>query len=366
MKIVYILKKGLICYPPCFAQVLYLNDLGVDVEVYHGKESDAVLDILEKRGIKHHILKSDKENVNKIQRATTLLRYTKEIVKILKSVPKDVVIWFGNCESALTVGRFLKERKVVLSILELYDKETIYGKFLTKYINYAHAVLCCEKHRAEIMKVWYKMDKTPYVIPNKPYDNIGQLNEGSLTKEIQEKIKCFSKKKVLLYQGIISQDRPLDIFAKAVSEIGDDDLLFVVMGKATNEMKQQIQSICKNVEFVGYVPSPQHLLISKYAKIGVANYDYSVLNNVFCAPNKIYEYSKFGIPMIVSKNLSLVETVGYSGAGECVDFNDVAQIKAGIIKILNNYNTYSKNAKNFYAETDNFKGIKDILEDINA
>lgn len=366
MKIVYILKKGLKCYPPCLAQVLYLNDLGVELEVYHGSESKAVIDILDKRGIKHFTLKSDRDNSNKIQSIFTLLKYTKEIKKIIKSINKDDILWFGNCESVLTIGKQLKGRKFVLSVLELYETNTIYGKFLTKHINSALAVLCCEKHRAEIMRVWYKMDKTPYILPNKPYNNDNELNEKNLPEDVIDRIEKIKGKNVLLYQGILTPDRPLDVFAQAVGELNDDNIVFAVMGKASEEVKSKILSVCPNTEFLGYVPSPQHLLVSKYAKIGIANYDYSLLNNVFCAPNKIYEYSKFGIPMIVSKNLSLVETVGDEGAGECVDFNDIKQIKSSIIKILKNHDKYSDNAKKFYLKADNYQVMETIVDRLNA
>ena len=42
MKIVYVLKKGFKFYPPCLAQVLMLNDKGIDLEVYHGCDTDYI------------------------------------------------------------------------------------------------------------------------------------------------------------------------------------------------------------------------------------------------------------------------------------------------------------------------------------
>ena len=59
MKIVYFLKKGFQYYPPCLAQVLMLNDLGLEVEIYHGKNSEYINELFDSRKIKHHELKSD-------------------------------------------------------------------------------------------------------------------------------------------------------------------------------------------------------------------------------------------------------------------------------------------------------------------
>lgn len=51
MRIFYFLKKGFQFYPPCLAQILMLNDLGVELEVYHGKNSDFINQLLDKRGM---------------------------------------------------------------------------------------------------------------------------------------------------------------------------------------------------------------------------------------------------------------------------------------------------------------------------
>ena len=128
MKVVYILKKGFQCYPPCLAQLLYLNDLGVELEVYHGENSDAINCILKERKIKHYTLQSDRKNTNRFGSAWTMLQYMREISRIIKGLDKNTLIWFGNCESFITITRLLKERKFILSILELDDYNSLYGK----------------------------------------------------------------------------------------------------------------------------------------------------------------------------------------------------------------------------------------------
>lgn len=365
MKIVYILKKGFQCYPPCLAQLLYLNDLGVELEVYHGENSEAVNNILQERGIKHYTLQSDRKNTNRIGSIVTMLKYMREISKIIKKVDNDTLLWFGNCESFITITKLLKNRKYVLSVLELDDYDSLYGKNIRKVIHSAKAVLCCEKHRAAIMKVYYGLDKEPYVLPNKPYELKNEEAERCvLPLETQEKIERLQDKFIVLYQGIITPDRPLDKIAKALSNIGDENIVFTIMGQASEEYKKELSLYYNHIEFMGYIPSPQHLEVTKIANVGIANYDYSCLNNLFCAPNKIYEYAKFGLPMLTSQNIGLTETVGRFGAAECVDFNDVKQIEIGIKKIKDNYNSYVNNAYKFYNHTDNFETIKTIIEGI--
>lgn len=362
MKIYYILKKGFQCYPPCLAQLLYLNDIGVEIKVYHGKNSDTINDILNQRGIIHYTLKADRDNSNKFQSAQTLCQYTIEMKKILKGIPNDGIIWFGNCESAITVWKMLGERKFVLSVLELDDVDSLIGKRLKRFINQARAVLCCEKHRAAIMRVYYKLEQEPYVLPNKPYEFRNDVVE--LDNKYKKIIEPIKDKFIVLYQGIVTPDRPLDKIADALNQLNDESIVFLVLGKAGEEYQVELQKHYPRTVFGGFIPNPQHLLVTQYAKIGIANYDYSCLNNLFCAPNKIYEYAKFGMPMITSSNIGLTETVGRANAAICVDFGNVSQIAAGINTIKENYGFYSQSAIDFYEGTSNYETIKKVVEEL--
>lgn len=361
-KIIYILKKGFQLFPPCLAQLLYLNDMGVELEVYHGQNSDAINTILDNRGIKHHTLKSDRNNYTRLQSFQTLFEYTMEIKKIIKTIPKGTILWFGNCESCVTVGKIIYDRKFVLSVLELDDIDSLIGKLLKKVINQATAVLCCEKHRAAIMRVYYKLKREPYVLPNKPYEFQNEVVE--LDDRYKGIIDPIKDKFIVLYQGIVTPDRPLDKIADALNLLNDENIVFLVLGKAGEEYQVELQKHYPRTVFGGFIPSPQHLLVTQYAKIGIANYDYSCLNNLFCAPNKIYEYAKFGMPMITSSNIGLTETVGRANAAICVDFCDAAQIADGINTIKENYDFYSKAAVDFYEGTSNYETMKKVVDEL--
>ncbi len=367
MKIAYILKKGIHCYPPCLAQIFYLDDLGADIVVYHGNNSEYVNQLLDSRGIEHYSLGCDAYSKNRFESICNFYKYARTVNALIGKLPKDIFLWFGNCESAIAVKKKnLVGRRYLLSILELYDRGSIYDKGLKKIICDAEAVICCEKHRAGIMRIYYDGIKNPiYVVPNKPYDN-GETDSSieALPADIINKVNQFKDCKVVLYQGIVTKDRPLDKIAKALKLIDNKKYVFFIMGRTSDGMRRELSELYENTVFLGYVPSPQHLEITKYASVGIANYDYSCLNNLFCAPNKIYEYAKFGIPMLTSLNIGLTETVGECGAAECVDFSSEEKIAEGLRRLLDNAEEYSKRALAFYEGTDNKKTIEEILNKI--
>lgn len=365
MKIAYIIKKGIHFFPPCLAQILYLNDLRIKVVVYHGKNSEYINKVLDDRGIEHYNIGKDADSKNRFESMLNFYQYGIMVNRLVKEIPKDYLLWFGNCESAIAMKkRNLVGRKYVLSILELYDRNTIYDKGLKKIIGNAEAVICCEKHRAAIMRSYYSELKAPiYVVPNKPYDNGESVpNLDTLPTDIINKIDNIKNSKIIIYQGIVTKDRPLDKIAQALKILNNKEYTFVVMGNATEQIMKELSAIYHETVFMGYIPSPQHLCITQYASVGVANYDCSCLNNVFCAPNKIYEYAKFGISMLTSLNVGLTETVGEIGAAECVDFSSPEEIALGLKKIFANIEEYSMCARKFYEQTNNENTFKEIVK----
>lgn len=361
MKIKYLLKEGIHLYPPCLSQILSLKDLGVNIEVYHGITDKNTIKILESHDIIHyelykHEIKSNNGLALKIKRWRS---YRAKALEIMKKNNNHEILWFGTADSAIAVYDKLKNKKYVLNILELYDKNKFYKKYLGKIVDGAKAIICCEYNRANIMKSWWNLKKVPYVIPNKPY--LINIDEKQEKEEITNQIK---NKKVILYQGMIAGDRSLINLAKALNNINDKQYWLVLMGNNYNNSVEKIKHIYKNTIYLGYIAAPTHLLYTKYAYMGVANYDYSCLNNIFCAPNKIYEYTGFGIPVLCNDVPGLHYTIGKTLAGKCVDFNSVSKIEQGIKEIEDNYMEFSKNATTFYESTDNIKTYKEILKDL--
>lgn len=360
MKILYILKKGLQCYPPCLSQVLVLDDLGHELEVYHGKNSPLINKMLDERGIIHHTFSSDRNNKNRIESALNFLAFIREVRSKQSTLDTQALIWIGNMETALSLDpQRLYKRKFILNVLELYDEHTLYDRWLKKYIHEADIVISCEKHRAAIMQSRYKLAETPVVIPNKPYET--KAEGEPLDCDISNVIKSHF---TIVYQGMISKDRPLENVARALSLIGDPDYVFLIMGECSEQYKDEIRAIYSNVVFTGFVPAPQHLWYTQYCNIGIANYDTSSLNNIFCAPNKIYEYAKFGIPMLCSKNIALEESVGAFNAGLCIDFKDVEIIADAIRVISREYERYTENAIRFYDDFSIKEAVKKVVEKI--
>ena len=362
-KIVYIVKTKLHYYPPCISQIRMIKDLGYEIEVLYGTSNSSALDLLEKENIKCIKIGNIKEdNTSKAEKIIEWIKYRRALVKQIRNYSKDTIFWFGTAESVIPLKGKLKNIKYIVSLLELLDDSLLKVKLLKNIVRNALTITVCEETRGYIMKYWWKLKYLPYVFPNKPYNQITDKNHMPSipeTKEIVEKIK---NKKVILYQGIIQNSEEICEVAKGLNFINEEYIL-LLMGIDKYNSVGKIKRIYSNVIYVPYIPAPYHLEITSYAHIGITFYRNDSLNKAFCAPNKIYEYSGFGIPIIANNIPGLKNTIGNAGAAVCIDFSANNVVNA-IKEIENNYDNFSKNAEAFFEMTDNKKTMKALLNDI--
>lgn len=247
-----------------------------------------------------------------------------------------------------------------------YYKIPLLKLHLDKYIKNAQKVIVSEYNRAQITKTWFKLDKLPFIYPNKPYygkkfDKKMPITSSEKNRNIIKKIKS---KKIILYQGIISEERPLDVFIKAIEKLGDE-YAFVAMGGDENIYKKY--EGC-NFYFIPFVEPSLHLEITSYAYIGILTYVpiknmYSPLNAIYCAPNKLYEYSMFSIPMLGNNIPGLKYPFEQYNMGKCIDTMNENDIIENILEIEKNYLDMSCGAKKFYEATKIEKIAEKIILD---
>ena len=361
MKIFYVVYNYLDKYPPCLSQIRMLKKLNYDIEVIYGNCAASTLDILKKEKIKCTNIKYDSESKsNLFKRINSILKFRKELNRYLKKYKNNSLFWFGNAESAIVMKGKLKKICYIISLLELYDDyDKFRGRLLHGLVENALYITVCEETRSYLTQHWYKLDYLPIVFPNKSFEQIREKRikpTSSLTKKIIDQVKDDN---IIIYQGIIFRNCELMETAKALNELNKNYKL-VLMGMDKDNVYKELKEIYSNTVFFDYVPSPLHLEITSYARIGILFYNPTSLNNVYCAPNKIYEYSGFGIPMIGNSIPGLNNTIGVNGAGICEKLNK-EKIKDAINEIEKNYKTYSENATRFFEKCDNITTMKSFM-----
>lgn len=349
-----LLRSHVVNLPPVITVIQCL----LDSKEYKVKFVSTQESGLDKENFQEFILPQS-HKVNKLRKLKNYIDYRSFVKKTLsKFASKDDLIWLGSLDTARACKglEFLETNEYILQLHELYDTHRDLLESIKPIAKKAKKVVSPEENRAAILQVWLGLKERPVVLPNKPYSH-PRTRKMQPTHELTKKIlaNVNPNNKVIIYQGHISKDRSLEPVIEAIQDI--ENVEFWLMGPDHNYVNELISKSDK-VKYLGYVPAPYHLEITSYADLGIMSYDLVNLNNLYCAPNKVWEYLGFNINFLCNNILSLKELEKY---GLCclIDFSDTNQIKTEIEFMLNE----KINACDFYDNLNLSSIIKDLVGD---
>lgn len=366
MKIIYIHKDKLAKRPPVISALLILNELGYNVTLIDEEISDFWKTELDK----HHITYLETGTAlsgGRMAKFLSYYRFRKTVFKFLHELETNrmnTMVWVEGAQTIVALGRRLNIFRHILQIQELHNKSKRQMKAIGSVIHQAEAVFMPEYCRTLIYKVWFNLKRTPIELPNKPYVLLEDAACYRVLKGYEYKLNGLKGKKIILYQGGVKRIRMLDRIAKAINLMQANYHLLVVGTEQEDGVINELRQITDEITHVGFIPSPDYLAFCKIAYIGFVCYQPNSLNNIFCAPNKIFEYSAYGLPMIANDIPGLKFTVEANKAGVTIDPDNVDSIVRGIKQIEAGYDGYRAGAKRLYASVDNKRTIQGVLEQI--
>ena len=364
-------------FPPVMSICNILSELNYEI-VYIGGCSDATIEkaLTEKNYVRFY--RTSLYGGNGIQRIFQQWRYRKQVLRILETeyIPKNTFLWLLHSETVSLFSGVLERYDTIAHLFVCKNPSQKWAyKLLNPFSSFeanlkkSKRVICCEYNRAHITKAIYNLDKLPYILPNKPYNKQQSEELLILPPSIQELVSKYREKKIILYQGIFIPERKVDDFIEAVNLLPNDYVLFLMGGGTSlyNELKNKYQS--DRIVFLPFLPPPLHLEITKLAHIGILVYIVNgvpinhAINVLYCAPNKLYEYSKFGIPMIANDLPALNMVFSQNKAGVCLQTLSAEEISRAILEIDYDYDAYSKASNQLYSSIDMVDLVKTILSD---
>nr|WP_297763540.1 hypothetical protein [uncultured Butyrivibrio sp.] len=368
MRIVVVEINNIIEFPPVVTLIRTLSRQGHEVILISRGINLLPAEVLKSK-IEFHELGVDdqKKGILGIAEKLQLIRLTKKTVE--ECMVGADVLWTTSANTLKALRGHVNKYKNVMQLMELVDELFLYhGHFrlsIKKIAQKSWKIVVPEINRAFIEQSWWGLDTLPYVLPNKPFDlNCGELSADALAAiELMKK----DKRKKIIYLGGIWPDRDLSGFAETIKNMSDYALYIV--GKAYGIGEKHLKILVNKYDaiYLGEYKAPQHLAFLNYARIGLLPYkasksfDVSPLNALYCAPNKIYEYSGFGIPMIGSYVPGLIMPFEKYNIGYCCDSDNLEMIEYAIQQIDANYEVMSNNCKRFYDATDTDHIVSDIL-----
>lgn len=239
-----------------------------------------------------------------------------------------------------------------------------------KYCRKVDFVFVPDQNRGWIAYFLGKLKRVPLVLPNIPFlPTSFAFNDNTEIDKI--KIDNRDKKlKIILYQGTIDyRRRCIKELLKAISKLPQEILLVIMPGNFADKIiiekiKKDIEelNLGRRVFLISSIKAPEHLITVSKADLGIGLYRPTSLNQVYAAPNRLYEFTKFGIPVILPdfpyfKYLS----IKYPNAITTVNPESIDEIAAAILSVFEepNYSNGRKNAEKFTEEEGNYKIVFD-------
>lgn len=364
---IYYIVKNLDKIPSCAYNIQMLKKIGYDVVAVLGSSTEGINHNFSNDSIPFTVMTDYSEKSGKRSSLSYLLGFRRFLKKTLENtLEKDDILFLGTADTAVAMLGMFKKSKKILSIKELYDNDRLYRKILIRLCRKADAVVACEINRARMMQFEWGLEKRPFVIPNKPYFHPRKPDCTPTTQQTERVIEQIKGKPCIIYQANhIRFANELKNLAEALNAVPVKYTL-VLIGTVDNAQDiEELKKIYPDIVVTGYIFSPLHMEVTSYAKIGITVYSDNSLNNLFCAPNKIYEYAGYGVPTLANDIPGLIQTIGLSGAGECVNWDDPTKIAEAIIKIENNYEEYSLKSTQFFDSVDNSAVLNNIIETVN-
>lgn len=379
MKKCFVVFRGeTVLYPPVLSVINLMLELGYQV-IHMGNYNDP--EMKKKLGARGVVFKTFRYNVNasSVVKFFQAGRFVRKVRKAIKQEYKEGdIIWIIGTETACMLGDVVKNYKTVVHFLE-FTKPNISWRYriynpmntLAKVAQSAYKVVCCEYNRAHITKGMLDLECLPDILPNKLYVN--EEKKISVPEEYQQEIDDLKRaalgKKIILYQGaLVGKERRLDEYINAVNVLGNDYCL-VILGRQNtlfDNLKRKYSS--EKIIFLKFIKPPYHLLVTELAYIGILSYFPSsknigeVINPIYCAPNKIFEYSKFGVPMISNDLPGLSGIFEKYFCGRTITYPITSEkICAEISFISNHYEQYTNGSKCYYESVDMLSIVKNII-----
>lgn len=357
MNITLVLKATFSEAIPVYSTALVLADLGHSLRVVcDGCNADQQGE-LERRGVRIDQLHSGdgicaRGVVGKIRR---WLRFRRMAWEAIKGGNADLY-WFGSADTVMALGRGVKSLPYVFLVRELYDTRYFYRFCLGYFMRYARVVIVPERTRGQIFRAWYHLRYNPIVIPNKPYHH---PRTRKLPITDQKAAEAFAKipagSKIVFYQGGVSDRRDIKPIARLIEQIGKPWVL-AIQTRDSSLNDPYYLDLKKNYKFypIPFVSVPRHLEVTSNVDVGLVTYTHLQMNNEFCAPNKIWEYSGFGIPMIANDVMGLMDTVGRYQAGICPNLDDIDadELRVAFKRLIDEGEQFSANATRLFESVD--------------
>lgn len=199
----------------------------------------------------------------------------------------------------------------------------------------ADLVIAANTDRARLMAEHYNLSHSPTVMRNIPPIPAKPQRVPPPTVEFSTLVRRTTDECLVLYQGDVTFDRGIQRFVDALAFL-PSHFRFVIAGGGPDleHLRHTANDYQNQGRFttLGRIPYTKLAEITRMADIGIVTYPFSGLNNIYCAPNKVFEYAQAGVPIVTTDQPPLKRIIEEYSIGALVRRQDSPQEIAEILQ----------------------------------
>ena len=213
-------------------------------------------------------------------------------------------------------------------------RDRIWYLFERWVVPRAELVIAASPQRAAEMSTHYHLTRAPEFMRNIPSQRYDAMDEGLLLATYPCLMHRDADERIILYQGHMALSRGIGRFLEAMAHLPTRFRLVLAGGGPDQEriaaLVRQLR-LSDRVIQLGRIPNRQLFAITRACDMGIVAYPIVGLNNIYCAPNKVFEYAQAGLPVITTDQPPLKSMVERYQIGQCVGPEDPPGMIAKII-----------------------------------
>jgi glycosyltransferase involved in cell wall biosynthesis len=274
----------------------------------------------------------------------------------------------------------IPKTKVVYDSHELFEHVASRSKFFTflftratkKYIHVADEMITVSNSFKNFFQNKYK-ERLPNVsvvrnavLKRKLIEPGFNKLESPLRKAVN--LTAEDSRKILLYQGGITEQRGIQNAIQAFTDIDPKKWLFIIMGWGNykDQLVKQVKklNISDRVKFIPGAPLDELTSWTAGADVGIIPYLNTCKNHYYCSPNKLWEYPSAGLPFIAPAYPELKSTIEKYHVGWTTKSMSAKDIRDTINSITES-DIKQKSENTFkYVQIENWETQAEVLVDV--
>ncbi|QWE29002.1 glycosyltransferase [Polynucleobacter sp. AM-7D1] len=241
----------------------------------------------------------------------------------------------------------------------------------SRFIKSADLVIAANQERANIMGEHYELKKIPLVVRNIPPMPKQTLSD-KLVFRLYEKLEHEYQEDIhIIYMGDINLDRGIGDLINSLKYLPMRYKCILIGGGPSESLIKLSHSqdiIGKRLRLLGPVPHNHIPDLLRQGDIGFLSYSMVGRNNIYCAPNKIYEYAQSGLPIISTSQEPIVSILRKYKIGELLPIKDKnTPLKiAEYIKKISFSNEYKHAIRKFLLDNPHKSEMDKLKDAING